>query len=146
MRGQTQFCCSRRLKEEWREVSILPKKKGKIARTSDPRAGSSRGGKGRELLNQFWQGNGGSRRWTSTKETVREKRKRRESRNFFFPSMLPACPGILFWFCNTYIYFNPLCLSSIFLFRLYRTITVFPVFFFFLNLISRIVNFFFCTK
>lgn len=66
----------------------MPKKKGKIARTSDPRAGSSRGGKGRELLNQFWQGNGGSRRWTSTKETVREKR---EGRALFLFSIDASC-------------------------------------------------------
>lgn len=85
-------------------------------------------------------------RWFATLDEHQGNRSREERRprTFFFPSMLPARPRILFRFC-----FNPSYLSiSIFLFKLHRTIIMFLCFFFFLNLIFRIVNsfFFFCMK
>lgn len=80
-------------------------------------------------------------RWFATLDEHQGNRSREERRPraFFFPSMLPARPKILFRFC-----FNPSYLSSIFLFKLHRTIIMFLVsFFFFLEFNISNCEFFF---
>lgn len=136
-----QFCCSRRLKEGVEGGFNLAKEERQDC--SNERSASrvipwrKRSRTLKPILAR--------ERWFATLDEHQGNRSREERRprTFFFPSMLPARPRILFRFC-----FNPSYLSSIFLFKLHRTIIMFLCFFFFLNLIFRIVNsfFFFCMK